>query len=46
MEVPEDAAELAGRIAVQSIREAGEFYDLFCPLDGEFKIGNNWAETH
>lgn len=28
------------------IRRAGEHFSLRCPLDGEFKIGNSWSETH
>ena len=39
-------AEEAGKACVQSIRDAGMFYNLRCPLDGEYKIGRNWRETH
>lgn len=35
-----------GELARQSIREAGEHFKLRCPLDGEYKIGRNWKETH
>lgn len=42
---PNDA-ELFGNIAVQSIRTVGEELKLHVPLDGEFKLGKNWAETH
>lgn len=35
-----------GRFAVESIRQAGEDLKIQCPLDGEFKVGSNWAETH
>jgi len=35
-----------GKIQVQSIRDAGLAFNLNCPLDGEYKIGGNWAETH
>ncbi len=38
--------EQVGQLARQSIKEAGEYYKLRCPLDGEFKAGNNWQETH
>jgi len=41
-----DIAEEAGKACVQSIREAGIAYNLRCPLDGEYKIGRNWRETH
>ena len=35
-----------GQFAVDSIRKAGEHFKLRCPLDGEYKIGGNWSETH
>lgn len=46
LEVDEDIAEDVGIEAVKAIREAGEWYKFRCPLDGEYKVGNNWAETH
>ncbi len=39
-------AESIGQIGARSITEAGEFFNFRCPLAGEYKIGNNWAETH
>ena len=45
-EVLTDHAERFGQLAIDSIKEAGQYYDLRCPLDAESKIGNNWAETH
>ena len=44
--VREDLAEKVGLIAVQTIRKVTEVFNLKCPLDGEFNIGNSWAETH
>ena len=46
MEVKPEYAEQVGEIARLSIVKAGEFYNFRCPLDGEFKIGANWKETH
>jgi DNA polymerase I-like protein with 3'-5' exonuclease and polymerase domains len=46
LEVKEHQASHLGELAVQSIREAGDFFKFRCPLDGEYRIGNNWAETH
>jgi DNA polymerase I-like protein with 3'-5' exonuclease and polymerase domains len=46
LEVREDQAELVGKMAVFAMKKAGEAFGLKCPLDGEFKIGNNWADTH
>jgi len=45
-EVPAALAEVTGEAAKQSIIEAGVFYKLRCPLDGEYKYGANWRETH
>ena len=45
-EVDRDYAEEFGRLAVWSIQEAGRQLGLRCPLDGEYKIGNTWQETH
>lgn len=39
-------AEEVGKLVIQSIKEAGEYYKLRVPLDGEMKIGRTWAETH
>ena len=41
-----DDAEAVGKLAVQAIRDAGVYYNLRCPLDGEYKIGKSWRETH
>lgn len=46
IEVPEWAGQAVGMQAVYAIREAGKELDLNCPLDGEFKIGRTWADTH
>jgi DNA polymerase-1 len=46
LEAPEAQADKVGWLMVESIKAAGVQLDLKCPLDGEFKVGNNWAETH
>jgi DNA polymerase I-like protein with 3'-5' exonuclease and polymerase domains len=46
MEVVAEDAEKVGKMAVQAITEAGKVLGLRCPLAGEYKVGNNWAETH
>jgi len=35
-----------GPICIQAIVAAGEHFKLRIPLDGEYKSGANWAETH
>lgn len=46
LEVKEGVEDLVGQAAVESIREAGVYFKMRCPLDGEFKTGRNWAECH
>jgi|14BtaG_2_1085337.scaffolds.fasta_scaffold00797_12 DNA polymerase I-like protein with 3'-5' exonuclease and polymerase domains len=46
VEVPDHSAYEAAAIAEYSIQKAGETLDFRCPLAGEAKVGNNWAETH
>jgi len=41
-----EIAEDVGREAVKSFQLAGEHFNFRCPITGEFKIGNNWADTH
>lgn len=38
--------ETLGQIMCDAIRIAGEHYNIQCPHAGEYKIGNNWADTH
>lgn len=42
---PEDA-DFIGKSCVNSMIFAGEILQLNCPLDGEYRIGNSWADTH
>ena len=46
IEVLECRANKVGQLAVESIIEAGKHFNLRCPMDGEYKIGDNWSETH
>ena len=46
LETSDKYATIVGEAAVQSIVEAGEHFGLRCPLNGEYKIGRNWRETH
>jgi len=45
-EVNDEQATLFGELAVLAIKKAGEELNLRCPLDGEYKIGASWNETH
>jgi len=45
-EVREDQATRFGELAVQAVVDTTETLNLRCPLDAEYKIGNNWCDTH
>tara|TARA_Y100000590_G_scaffold71173_1_gene78129 strand:- start:2502 stop:4061 length:1560 start_codon:yes stop_codon:yes gene_type:complete len=46
IEADTDIAELVGKVAVDAIASAGEYFKLNVPLTGEYKLGKTWAETH
>ena len=46
VEVKTEHAEEFGKIAVQALKDAGNYFNMNCPLDGEYKIGEDWSETH
>ena len=46
IETPTDYAEQVGKLGRRAIQDAGQRLGLRCPLDGEYKIGSSWAETH
>lgn len=46
IEAPEDYALVVGQAFRDAIVKAGESLELRCPLDGEYKIGKTWRETH
>lgn len=45
-EVRSDQADAYGKLAVECLEAAGAFYNLNCPLTGEYKVGDSWADTH
>jgi DNA polymerase I len=46
LECHPDDAEAVGKMAVESIKGAGQYFNLRCPLDGEYKVGKSWRDTH
>jgi len=46
IECHKDHAEEVGKLGVRAIKEAGCMLALNCPLDGDYKVGENWSETH
>ena len=45
-EGPQDQIEEFAPFTKQAFQMAGELLGFRCPLDGEYRIGRNWAETH
>ena len=46
IQVKESQADFVGRLGVEAIEKAGEYFKMRCPLTGEYKIGDSWYETH
>tara|TARA_Y100001973_G_scaffold106665_1_gene186316 strand:- start:35211 stop:37148 length:1938 start_codon:yes stop_codon:yes gene_type:complete len=46
IECREEIAEDVKAIAEQCIVDAGKFYKIACPHEGEGKVGRNWWEIH
>jgi len=46
IEVPDAYAERVGIVFRNAIRKAGLHFNMRCPLDGDYKVGDNWSQTH
>lgn len=46
IETKPELADKVGKLAVESIQEAGHHFKLRVPLGAEYRVGKNWAETH
>ena len=46
IEVDKEIAEDVGQKAKAAIQAAGHHFNFGCPLDGEYRAGATWAETH
>jgi len=46
LEVKDTDADKVGELGVLALEKAGDHYNMNCPLTGEYKIGDNWSETH
>jgi DNA polymerase I-like protein with 3'-5' exonuclease and polymerase domains len=44
--VKKDLAEEFGKAVLDAARRSGEYFNFNLPIGAEFKIGNNWADTH
>jgi DNA polymerase I len=46
IEAKPEITDRVGQLAVQCIEKAGKHFQLRVPVTGEYRVGNNWAETH
>ena len=46
VEVPKAYSERVAVVFRNAIRQAGRELDMRCPLEGDYKIGSSWADTH
>lgn len=46
LEAPPEHAEVCGQAFIDGIKQAGEEWNFRCRLDGEYKIGASWGDTH
>jgi DNA polymerase I len=46
LQVKGDYAETFGEKVVTAAEKAGEFFEFRCPISAEFKVGQNWYDTH
>ena len=46
VECAAEYADAVGEAMVEGIRMTTQQFNLGCPLDGEYKVGSTWAETH
>ena len=46
IETKPEYAEQLGNIVVDAARRAGETLQFRVPVGAEFKVGNNWGDTH
>lgn len=44
--VKEDQAEMVGQLTKDMMKAVQKHFNFRCQLDCEYKIGDNWAETH
>ena len=44
--VKEEHADTVGMIGIEAIKAGGVSLKFPTPMDGEYKIGNDWSQTH
>lgn len=46
LEVDEEIADEIGAMCLRAFKEAGEWFNFRVRIDGEYKVGLTWADTH
>lgn len=46
IETPPEHAEEVGELGRAAIKRAGIYFKMRCPLDGEYRVGRTWKDTH
>jgi DNA polymerase-1 len=46
LEAKEGLADEVGQVVVAAMQRAGQHFNFRVPIDGEYKLGRNWADTH
>lgn len=46
IETPAAYGDIVGKAGRRAIIKAGEYFEMRCPLDGDYGTGNSWADTH
>ena len=46
LECDAEHADAIGAQVVEAMKETTEYYNLRCPMDGEYSIGGSWNDTH
>lgn len=46
IECREEDADRVGQLGKDAIKQAGLNFNMKCPLDGEYKYGRTWKDTH
>lgn len=43
---PDETKEIVGQAFVGGMNDAGRFFDMALPIDGEASYGDSWKDTH
>lgn len=46
IECSPEIADQVGKIVVEAMEETGRLFGFRVPITGEYKVGNNWKDTH